>query len=332
MSNETTEEQMSIEGETSDVMMSNDDVGTMSDIDLHIPSTTNKFSDEPKVGYTISSINEKDYNFSIDEGNYADHLKKNKSGFSRLSTDDNFLIEDPYSTKTKINKKGFSPVNTEDHEHVSLNERIVLHDDDENEPYAKVYQEADLDGPRKSTHNIEDRLRNRIMKKKSIQRSLIPALLTGLFIFVIGAGVLIRNEKSHMDSNNTSTLTPITSNQTEKPSLTLQEILLNELDFDSSELSSSYITAQQKAYIWLTILDSNSLLYYSDTYDIIQKFVLATFYYTTDGDNWPQQINFMSDDGDVCQWNTVQNGTKIGVFCDDKNHPNLVTSIRICKC
>ena len=46
--------------------------------------------------------------------------------------------------------------------------------------------------------------------------------------------------------------------------------------------------------------------------DILQRYIIANFYFATNGTTWPNQFNFLSKD-DVCDWND----STFGVFCND---------------
>ena len=68
--------------------------------------------------------------------------------------------------------------------------------------------------------------------------------------------------------------------------------------------SPQHIAAQ-----WLSYHNSTEVQTCSP-YLTLQKYVLAVLYYSTDGQNWAQQGNFLSNEN-VCLWK--------GVFCDNDN-------------
>lgn len=53
-------------------------------------------------------------------------------------------------------------------------------------------------------------------------------------------------------------------------------------------------------------------------YSIIQRYVLAVLYFSTDGDNWMSKYNFLSDH-QLCSWNESQEGIINGVNECDEN-------------
>lgn len=66
-------------------------------------------------------------------------------------------------------------------------------------------------------------------------------------------------------------------------------------------------TPQFKALHWLADEDAAELdvpasSSYEDTVELMQRFILAVFYYSTNGESWTSQLKFLSD-YDVCYWN-----------------------------
>lgn len=60
-------------------------------------------------------------------------------------------------------------------------------------------------------------------------------------------------------------------------------------------------TAQYAALDWLANKDSGSTYSAADDVRVLQRYVLATLYYSTGGMNWDKQYNFLSEDHE-CEW------------------------------
>jgi Leucine-rich repeat (LRR) protein len=74
--------------------------------------------------------------------------------------------------------------------------------------------------------------------------------------------------------------------------------LLTENSFDGGEALRTQGSAQNRAYLWL--LEDSFLDMYSDA-RLLQRYALATFYYSTHGEDWFFQTNWLSD-MDECFW------------------------------
>ena len=68
-------------------------------------------------------------------------------------------------------------------------------------------------------------------------------------------------------------------------------------------------TPQEKAFQWLNFQNATEVQT-CFPYFTLQKYVLAVLYYSTGGEDWAQQGNFLTDDN-VCLWK--------GVFCGEDN-------------
>jgi hypothetical protein len=54
---------------------------------------------------------------------------------------------------------------------------------------------------------------------------------------------------------------------------------------------------------------------------------LATLYYSTGGENWADQLNFLSEE-DECTWNIPFVETTKGIMCDENGN---VAAVSLCK-
>jgi len=167
-----------------------------------------------------------------------------------------------------------------------------------------------------------------VMHARNIKAATMTSIVIVFCLGVVVFGLGIHEERViHKGKENIKAPIPDCSYKT------LQDVLINEMNFDPLDMPSeaSSIHAQQLAYIWLSNVDSRSPLEYCDFYDVIQKFVLAVLYYSMDGDQWPLQMDFMNEKANLCSWNTVENGTQLGLLCEGEKHETVVTSIRLCK-
>lgn len=74
---------------------------------------------------------------------------------------------------------------------------------------------------------------------------------------------------------------------------------LSSVSFDGGAALQSHGTPQNNAYEWLA--GEANLEWYNDERKTIQRYVLATLYYSTNGDSWGDNSGWLSDD-DECSW------------------------------
>eukprot|EP00934_Nitzschia_sp_Nitz4_P004355 Nitzschia sp. Nitz4//scaffold200_size39268//25745//29320//NITZ4_007621-RA/size39268-processed-gene-0.18-mRNA-1//-1//CDS//3329541301//4345//frame0 len=92
---------------------------------------------------------------------------------------------------------------------------------------------------------------------------------------------------------------PTTTLLPDPPSLedNLLEFLVSH-SYDGGEALLNSLTPQHEAFTWLAM--NNKLSDYSDQ-RLLQRYALATLYYSTDGDNWFFSDDWLSDE-DECDW------------------------------
>ena len=73
-------------------------------------------------------------------------------------------------------------------------------------------------------------------------------------------------------------------------------------------------THEHEALIWLAANDTLKLDVTTPLDVLLQRHILANFYFATNGTTWTDQFNFLSGK-DVCDWN---DGKASGVFCNDE--------------
>ena len=102
----------------------------------------------------------------------------------------------------------------------------------------------------------------------------------------------------------------------------LQPILY--LDGDAGNVFDDANTNQYRAIDWLLNSDGSgsidvdltTLIGPAKTIQIIQRYIAVLFYYTTNGENWNEDINFLSTNDHVCKWNN----NDVGIFCDAEDN------------
>jgi hypothetical protein len=116
-----------------------------------------------------------------------------------------------------------------------------------------------------------------------------------------------------------------TANPAAKPTLAPQVMVLMQLlsskSFDGGAALRTPSTPQNKALNWLA--ENAALSSYSDQKKI-QRYVLATLYYSTNGDNWVNKFGWLSD-SDECNWyNDAEGPFCVGGFVGelDLHGPN----------
>ena len=78
------------------------------------------------------------------------------------------------------------------------------------------------------------------------------------------------------------------------------EALIESVSFDGGAALSDSLSPQNKALTWLA---SNQNLEDYPEWKIIQRYVLAVFYYSTNGESWKNRNGWLTDE-DECSWYT----------------------------
>jgi hypothetical protein len=97
--------------------------------------------------------------------------------------------------------------------------------------------------------------------------------------------------------------------------------LLSSVSFDRGAALSNPLTPQYSALIWLA--NNTNLDMYLNKQKI-QRYALATFYYSTNGDKWNNKSGWLSD-ADECEWYNSESFNDLGgSFCHDGEVVRLV--------
>jgi hypothetical protein len=88
----------------------------------------------------------------------------------------------------------------------------------------------------------------------------------------------------------------------------LRNVLLPVSSDGGAALNSSS-TPQNKAFNWLAVNNTSLRTYTNES--IIQRYALATLYFSTNGDTWENKAHWMDDGNECDRWQDTSNDTKI---------------------
>ena len=151
-----------------------------------------------------------------------------------------------------------------------------------------------------------------------IGSAVIYFLLEQLFELLFGRSFFDENDDSNSTSRNYNGTYSITNNIFEHiykgPECDYNDVeqllsqYLNSSSFSVPSLNTSSASSpQERALLWLKYQNEIEVER-CDPYSTLQRYILALLYYGTNGVEWTQQGNFLSNEN-VCSWK--------GVFCDD---------------
>lgn len=189
--------------------------------------------------------------------------------------------------------------------------------------------------------------RSRGISLKGKRRIAVIGFVLCVLILVIGLslGTSANTNKNRMQKSKSTTI----NNSTSNPPLSNNESRFRQvsefLSIRVTELSvlQNVTTPQYRAATWIADKDEAQLplpknpTSYKDSFQFVQRYILAVFYYALDGENWRTQMHFLTSKS-VCDWNLDLNPNsapkyadthdwKLGVQCTD----NAVSKIYICK-
>ena len=111
----------------------------------------------------------------------------------------------------------------------------------------------------------------------------------------------------------TSPTTSFSPSRAPKTRNEIEMILTSVSSLDALNAEGTY---QNKAFSWL--LETFSFPSETDDYQIKQKYILASLYFATGGENWTHKYNFLSPDMHECTWKGSETGLLSGVqLCND---------------
>jgi hypothetical protein len=178
-----------------------------------------------------------------------------------------------------------------------------------------------------------DEIEGELEKKKccgvAITRNVTLSLLCISVMFVLFFGMMIgfvvdeEDAAHHGGAGSGAIPTGGGSGSAPAPPRT-KELLLSRLEPLTGSRIREKGTPEEGAMEWLVNTDPLQLDFEKTSLDeLVQRYVLATLYFATNGKSWNQQYNFLSMDH-VCLWHTFEQDA--GVTCNDNND---VTSIKL---
>jgi len=170
----------------------------------------------------------------------------------------------------------------------------------------------------------------------SYSRSFSVRFMLGVLLVisvVVGTIFGILTVRRRNDADNAINDSSLSTSQTDFPSVSpttspevtvLADLLSNEFELDTGLLFSDG-TPQNRSLFWLALEDgwTREVLTVSDDVPIQMmgaRYALTVLYYTTNGDQWNDKINWFVDTASVCNW-TVPDPDSVGfwnpISCND---------------
>ena len=127
----------------------------------------------------------------------------------------------------------------------------------------------------------------------------------------------------------TATVSPEVSSEAEAAAR-LQKIMemISSAGVSDMKQMQTFGTPQQTAVIWMAESDPTPVSL-DNTNAVIEQYAVLVFFFATNGNNWPNQLNFKTAGG-VCQWyingfaSDKQTARKYGVTCDKDGSVNTI--------
>jgi preprotein translocase subunit SecG len=146
-----------------------------------------------------------------------------------------------------------------------------------------------------------------ISNTRGMRWKLVGAVLILILILIVVAvvlGIMLRPGDKTSAPTSAPTQAPTTLAPTKAPTTSAQALteLLSSASFDDGEALKNSLTPQYTAMDWLA--GNRNFLAYSDQQKI-QRYALATLFYSTGGDGW-NSTGLWLDDGDECnRWSGI---------------------------
>jgi hypothetical protein len=131
-------------------------------------------------------------------------------------------------------------------------------------------------------------------KQKHVRRLWILAMSTIVIILAIVLGTVLG-----IRSNKTTSTDPTPSPTLSSESVALLS-LIESVSFDGGEALQNASSPQSQALEWLQQGINNTI---EENWRLIQRYVLAVLYYSTSGDTWLENANWLSETSE-CTWYT----------------------------
>lgn len=147
----------------------------------------------------------------------------------------------------------------------------------------------------------------------------------GVALLVVALTAIILGVTFGRNSNSTSTSLDPTPSPTTQDVASLQELIIS-VSFDGGAALEDTDSPQYRAFDWLA--SNENLAEYQD-WKRIQRYVLAVFYYTMNGDDWFENDGWLSDN-EECTWfsQTSDRATPPSI-CNDDGHYAVIGLVKL---
>ncbi|CAB9507488.1 LRR receptor-like serine threonine-protein kinase [Seminavis robusta] len=206
--------------------------------------------------------------------------------------DDEELACHPYPKNHAVQPED-SPINNDDEVSPASMDRglAVANPVEEALPHHLLPQAQNVDAEQETA-------RTRVQRTKQIKTYLLLAAILLIAIIMILVAVLVPENNQDLEE---PTLSGVESPKTEPPttSPTILSIAWDGLPMSTLNALKDPSSPQARAYDWL-LNDPNGTAY--PQWRIQQRFALAVFYFSTGGEDWILQEDWLSYDVDECSW------------------------------
>lgn len=151
-------------------------------------------------------------------------------------------------------------------------------------------------------------------KKRRHNRRLGILVATGIIIILV---IILGTTLGTRNNNDVPKNIEPTPSPTLSPESVAVQELIESVSFDGGAALRNASSPQSMALEWLQ-QDSMNTAY--EDWRLIQRYVLAVLYYSTNGENWVDNTNWLSDENE-CTWYT--SSTNNGQICNEANSQYL---------
>jgi hypothetical protein len=149
--------------------------------------------------------------------------------------------------------------------------------------------------------------------------------LIGAAIVVLLSAIIIGSVLGTRDDPDTTTRDKNTSSDITTRLTTFSNLLVTEYKV-SSQTFQDTSSPQYQALLWMVDKDSTDLQSTLSDDELVERFALVLFHFSTGGESWLDQAGFLNPLINTCSWKSVYGGA--GVDCNDKGS---VTTLDLCK-
>jgi hypothetical protein len=232
-----------------------------------------------------------------------------------ISQDDDRIQENDMPSATKQMAVAAEIAPDEDEIEAEVNARLQQHTD---QIAAQVQQRILGDAVQADVVDFPDPSASSRKRRRWIAGGALIIVLIGLVVALIVVFTVPKEEDPPPASTNDSNPTAPPPSTPPTPALPTRTSYLNEsLSPIFGDLVSDPSTSQFAALSWLAESDPANLPLESTPLSVFQdRFILATLYFSTNGESWTNQYNFLSAAG-ICDWNIRTLDRTNGVSCDE---------------